>query len=43
MVLGKQFKDDQFTWLMQWAIAGSGKLEKTKFDVTLLEQETWRA
>ena len=22
MVLGKQFKDDQFTWLMQWAYCG---------------------
>ena len=26
-------------WLMQWAIAGSSKLEKTKFGITLLEQE----
>ena len=24
-------------------IAGSGKLEKTRFDVTLLKQEAWRA
>jgi len=30
-------------WLMQWAIAGFGKLEKTRFGVTLLEQEAWRA
>ena len=24
-------------------IAGSGKLEKTRLDLTLLEQEAWRA
>ena len=24
-------------------IAGFGKLEKTKFSITLLEQEVWRA
>ena len=36
-MLGKQFRRDQFIWLMQWAIAGSGKLEKTRFGVTLLE------
>ena len=24
-------------------IAGSGKLEKTRFDIILLEQEAWRA
>ena len=29
MVLGKQFKDDQFTWLMQWAYCG---IQKTKED-----------
>ena len=43
MVLRKQFKRDQFIWLMQWAIAKYGKLEKTKFGITLLEQEAWRA
>ena len=26
---------------MQWAIVGFGKLEKTRFGVTLLEQEAW--
>ena len=30
-------------WLMQWAIAGSSKLKKTRFGVTLLEQEVSRA
>ena len=30
-------------WLIQRAIAGSGKLEKTRFDITLLEQESWKA
>ena len=30
-------------WLMQWAIMRSGKLEKTRFNETLLEQEAWRA
>ena len=30
-------------WLKQWATAGSGKLEKTRFDVTLLQQEAQRA
>ena len=43
MVLGKQFKRDQFIWLMQWVIARSGKLKKTRFGVTLLEQKAWRA
>ena len=29
---------------MQYGIiAGFGKLEKTRFDVTLLEQEAWKA
>ena len=43
LVLGKQFRRDQFIWLMQWAIARSGKIEKTRFSVTLLEKEAWRA
>ena len=32
MVLGKQFKDDQFTWLMQWAYCGiwEGKEDKVR-------------
>ena len=30
-------------WLMEWAIAGFDKLEKTRFDITLLEKEVWRA
>ena len=30
-------------WVMQWAILKSGKLEKARFDVTMLEQEGWRA
>ena len=41
-MLGKQFRRDQFIWLMQWAIAGSNKLEKTRFGVILLEQEAWK-
>ena len=43
LVLGKQFRRDQFIWLMQWAIVGSDKLKKTRFGVTLLEQEAWKA
>ena len=41
MVLGKKFRRDQF--ILIDAIAGFGKLEKTRFGVTLLEQEVWRA
>ena len=29
-MFGKQFRRDQFIWLVQWAIAESSKLEKTK-------------
>ena len=43
MVFGKQFRDDQFTWLMQWAIVGSRKLKKTRLSLTLLKQEALRA
>ena len=28
LVLGKQFKDDQFTWLMQWAYCGIQEVKK---------------
>ena len=41
--LGSSSKGTNSFWLMQCAIAGSGKLEKTRFGVTLLEQEAWRA
>ena len=41
--LGSSSKGTKFIFFMQWAIAGSGKLEKTRFDITLLEQEAWRA
>ena len=27
-MLGKQFKDDQFTWLMQWAYCGIRKVKE---------------
>ena len=30
-------------WLMQWVITRFGKLKKTRFGVTLLEQKAWRA
>ena len=30
MVLGKQFKDDQFTWLMQWANCGIREAKEDK-------------
>ena len=33
MVLGKQFRDNQFTWLMQWAYCG---IWKTKEDMVRL-------
>jgi len=32
-VLRKQFKDDQFTWLMQWAYCG---IRKVKEDIVRL-------
>ena len=41
--LGSSSEGINSFWLMQWAIAGSGKLEKIRFSVTLSEQETWRA
>jgi len=42
-VLGKQFKRNQFILVDAMGYCGFGKLEKTRFGVTLLEQETWRA
>ena len=30
MVLGKQFGDDQFTWLMQWAYCGIQEAKEDK-------------
>ena len=33
MVLGMQFRDDQFTWLMQWAYCG---IQKAKEDMVRL-------
>ena len=41
--LGSNSEGTNSFWLMQWAIAGSSKLKKTRFSVTLLEQEAWRA
>ena len=43
MAFGKQFRRDQFILVDAWAIAGFDKLEKTRFGITLLEQEAWRA
>ena len=43
MVLGKQFRRDQFNLMDAMGYCRSGKLEKTRFGVTLLEQEVWRA
>ena len=40
--LGSNLEGTNSFWLMQWAIVGSGKLEKIRFGVTLLEQEAWR-
>ena len=37
--LGSSSEGINSFWLMQWAIAGSDKLEKTRFSVTLLEQD----
>ena len=34
MVLGKQVRDNQFTWLMQWAYCG---IWKTKEDMVRLK------
>ena len=44
LVFGKQFKRDliHIGWCNE-LIMGSGKLEKTRLGVTLLEQEAWRA
>ena len=41
--LGSSSKGTNSFWLMQWFIAGSGKLKKIRFGVTQLEQESWRA
>ena len=41
--LGNSSEGTNSIWLMQWAIVGSGKLKKTRFDVTLLKQEAWKA
>ena len=41
--MGSSLEGTNSFWLMQWAIAGFGKLEKIMFGVTLLEQEAWRA
>ena len=41
--LGSSSKGTNSFSLMQQAIAGSSKLEKTRFGVTLLEPEAWRA
>ena len=41
--LGSSLEGSNSIWLMQWAIAGSGKIGKTRFGVTLLEQEAQRA
>ena len=41
--LGSSSKGTNSFWLMQWAITRFGKLEKTRFGITLLEQEAWRA
>ena len=41
--LGSNLEGTNSFQLVQWAIVGSGKLEKTRFGITLLEQEAWRA
>ena len=41
--LGSSSERTNSFWLMQWVIVGSSKLEKTRFGVTLLRQEPWRA
>ena len=44
LVFGKQFRREPIhIGLYNGLIMGSGKLEKTRFDVTLLDQEAWRA
>ena len=43
MVLKKQFRRDQFILVEAVGYYGIGKLEKTRFGVTLLEQKAWRA
>ena len=42
-MLGKQFRRDQFILVDAMGDYGIWKLEKTRFDVTLLEQEAWKA
>ena len=42
-MLGKQFRDDQFIWLMQWTYCG---IQKTREDMIRLNQlvaRAWRA
>ena len=41
--LGSSLEETNSFWLMQWVIMGSGKLKKTRFGVTLLKQEVWKA
>ena len=41
--LGSSSEGTNSFWLMQWVIAGSSKLKKTRFVITLLEQEAQRA
>ena len=36
MVLGKQFGDDQFTWLMQWAYCGIRKVKEDTVRLNLV-------
>ena len=36
MVLGKQFTDDQFTWLMQWAYYGIWKVKEDSVRLNLI-------
>ena len=43
MVLGKRFGRDQLILVDAMGRARFNKLEKTRFGVTLLEQEAWRA
>ena len=41
--LGNNSEGTNSIWLIQWAIVGSDKLKKTRFDITLLEQGAWKA
>ena len=36
-MIGKQFKDDQFTWLMQWAYCGIQKIKEDTVRLNLVE------